>query len=132
MGNISLSESTYEDPGKDSDWPDIGLMPIPGPVFIGRTIGWNDWLGLDHTSFPEVSYLTGIQGQEAVQPGLMGQEWASQELKLCHLLDLSGISHLLLFAHLLILLLNFEDQHFPPLLSACSWLIMVAPAPNTT
>lgn len=54
--------------------------------------------------------LSGIQGQEVVPLGLRGQEWVGQESKLCYLLGLPAISHLLLFAHFLLLFLQFEDQ----------------------
>lgn len=39
MESVSCSESTYKIPGKDSDWSDVGHMPIPGLIFIGRKMG---------------------------------------------------------------------------------------------
>lgn len=39
MESVSCSESTYKIPGKDSDWSDMGHMPIPGLILIGRKIG---------------------------------------------------------------------------------------------
>lgn len=62
--------------------------------------------------FPVASYLTAILVQKVIQLGLRKQEWTSQEMRPCCLLCLPGISYLLLFAHLLILLLFLEDSFF--------------------
>lgn len=80
--------------------------------------------------FPVASYLTGILVQKVIQPGLMGQEWISQELRSRYILFLPDISCLLLLAHHLILLLYLEDSFF--LSFSLLRLKMVAPVPNIT